>query len=800
MKKILGYAIWCNLLILSGHVYAYKEETHEKISENAFNASQIAKDSSILENLGIKSLSSEQKFPDSDNKPSALIDLVIHGANFEDSGDRSLNHFFNPVNGSPIPAGPFTNYTSPDWALEDRGGISAQEFSYKDARIYLYDALTKTSATDRDKKFGLTFQTLGQVMHHIQDMAQPQHVRNDAHCDAPKCWFVGKYNPSLYERYSYDVRSTLPFSGYAPAYPNADTTAFTTPRKFWYEGSKGRGLAEFTNLNFVSAGTNFDKPGLFQYPQFDVAKRTKMNIQDLCANRVPACPNPSLSGVMTFYGNDVTDRNTGQTTRNPYASSDSIFSADLTKRGMNPAFTLNRFNFELAHTFLIPRAVGYSAGLINYFFRGKLDFIPDPDNPGKYLIKNLGSEEMKGTFALYYDDKDGKRYPVADGTWKDLTIPALNNAQGLPNKSSPLTFTPPIDPAPNASGEYMLVFNGDMGEEKQGDGSIGAVTAKKIESKGTLLISRYVSSKSFQVSRSTDLGKSWSNGGGFGGSGLMTFVGDNTVLSSEALSIDAGVSWTQLSNDERSRAYRISVAPTGNHRLIGVGGSGTVTGGLKAFSVDKGITWGESEIIPVMNYIVRRPVYMGNNELTVGSYSYIGKTQCYFGVGLCDTYVQGLFNSKDNGSTWNLVNSDTTIGNRLLYIGKNKWANGILISDENGLPTLMSTRVTGKVPSRRIEFIASTDSGASWTTIGYPVGMEYVAPNWPSPWYYVYAGNKTIFAYFHDEAWPPSDYLYISKDSGTTWSLAGNLPLGTAYVGLFDMTFVGNNKTILDLD
>ncbi|MBL0037922.1 MAG: hypothetical protein IPP36_03950 [Nitrosomonadales bacterium] len=42
-------------------------------------------------------------------------------------------------------------------------------------------------------------------------------------------------------------------------------------------------------------------------------------------------------------------------------------------------FSLNRFNFHTAQSLLIPRAVGYSAGLINYFFRGKMQISLPPD-------------------------------------------------------------------------------------------------------------------------------------------------------------------------------------------------------------------------------------------------------------------------------------------------------------------------------------------------------------------------------------------------------------------------------------
>jgi hypothetical protein len=44
----------------------------------------------------------------------------------------------------------------------------------------------------------------------------------------------------------------------------------------------------------------------------------------------------------------------------------------------NPYFSLNRFNFDAAHADLIPRAVAYSAGLLNYFFRGQMQIsLPD---------------------------------------------------------------------------------------------------------------------------------------------------------------------------------------------------------------------------------------------------------------------------------------------------------------------------------------------------------------------------------------------------------------------------------------
>jgi len=115
-------------------------------------------------------------------------------------------------------------------------------------------------------------------------------------------------------------------------------------------------------------------------------------------------------------------------------------------------FALNSFNFIAAHQFLIPRAVNYSAGMINYFFRGKIDLVEDDDNPGNYFLKNLGNEPMTGTFALYYDYDDASAGTVNNRklliSW-DKTVPANDRV-------SVGTIPFPSDPAPKNPDEFML--------------------------------------------------------------------------------------------------------------------------------------------------------------------------------------------------------------------------------------------------------------------------------------------------------------------------------------------------------
>ncbi|MSQ47695.1 MAG: hypothetical protein EXR78_04780 [Deltaproteobacteria bacterium] len=125
-------------------------------------------------------------------------------------------------------------------------------------------------------------------------------------------------------------------------------------------------------------------------------------------------------------------------------------------------FSVNRYTMLAAHDFLIPRAVGYSTGLINYFFRGEIDLAPDSNtgNPGGYLIKNLNDEEISGTLTLYYDDVNDTRHLWQ--LWSTNGILAAKTGRvAVP------AFPPPGtgDPAPKYPGKYVLVLTGTVGEE-----------------------------------------------------------------------------------------------------------------------------------------------------------------------------------------------------------------------------------------------------------------------------------------------------------------------------------------------
>jgi hypothetical protein len=153
------------------------------MSQAALQSSVLNQPSAkVLTDLGLQeSLNVERQFPDSTGADSSISQLFQTGAKFEDKFPRARHHFYDPINDRPLTIlGISVGRKSPDWALEDNGqitgiiGIGSQDFSFADARGYLLKALTSPAKADRRTNFGLTFQTLGQVIHHIQDMAQPQ--------------------------------------------------------------------------------------------------------------------------------------------------------------------------------------------------------------------------------------------------------------------------------------------------------------------------------------------------------------------------------------------------------------------------------------------------------------------------------------------------------------------------------------------------------------------------------------------------------------------------------------------------
>lgn len=501
MKRTLICPILIGLLFSGpASLLAYEIQTHADMSREAAKASVLRDNSpnGVLRVLGLRFPIEEnikQVFPNSKNDKKSVLELFRDGARFEDSllFIRPIHHFYDPISGDALLS--LLAKPSPTWALEDKGQINFplfQRYSFTDSRDYFYRALTATTPDDHDLYFGKTFETLGHVIHHIQDMAQPQHVRLDPHLklsDADKPDWVFEKG-SRYETYTKGLGDNLPFNTYAPVNNKDDVNYLTTARSFWHTAQGGgKGLAEFTNSNFVSAGTNFDTD---RYPS---PNRVQATAHDESVNSLfqkegltlpPECQDSNPPCVMTFYRSRVQDNyRSAESKDNDYTSTESIFDQDLQVQNKR-AFSLNRFNFIAAHEFLIPRAVAYSAGMIDYFFRGQLSAedvvftdtginlrVKNAIDPAKTpawaneILYATGGQQQPSALTIVYEYKDAAgetQYGVSN------TMPMTaepNGATGIaPGQTSQNVYAFTLSvPAEAAEVKYRLVFRGRLGQE-----------------------------------------------------------------------------------------------------------------------------------------------------------------------------------------------------------------------------------------------------------------------------------------------------------------------------------------------
>jgi hypothetical protein len=386
------------VLLATSEVLAYKETTHADITKAASERSDIADPSTrILESLGLGSSLRHPGLvatgPIGVPSPTSVQELLMRGAREEDHGKKSLNHFFDPQReGVGLP----TYDPSPVWALDTNE--SAQEFSLDDARRYLWGALTGVSERNRHDNLVSVFLALGHVVHHIQDMHQPQHVRSDTHCDDSPIllWFLPLprgcatsgirgllYRPSAYETYVWKW-GVVPLAGY----PTPDYATFQLARHFWEMDTMGG--AEFTSDNFVSIGTNFEldvarSPIVIRsdadhpLPRGNDARLVSSDINDPALIRRVTEPMP-LAGDISFVQTPVVDAYRDEFTGfNPYTSTLSIWYDSVVlgtgevQATPSTVFTLNSVTYQAAMERLLPRAAAYSTGLINYFFRGRIE-------------------------------------------------------------------------------------------------------------------------------------------------------------------------------------------------------------------------------------------------------------------------------------------------------------------------------------------------------------------------------------------------------------------------------------------
>ncbi len=420
-------------------LYAYKTDTHQNMTAKAADLS-----------TRYHQFISEFKF-----ELNASRGFMVVGSFAEDETPRFGNHFYDPINGNGL--GIFLPAIT--WGYRTEGlGLFNNEYSWTKAREYLYIALTgknfngetvAATTEQQNEYFKLLFRSLGQVVHLVQDMAQPSHTRNDSHAshyESEATAFL--VNPSHLEDWAQ-------FHGSEVA---AIINAATGPQSTVSFNSSFITLALLSNRNFFSDDTIFKN-----YPQ--PSKDETNDTDSLFQFGISGEPAQVLAEDGQIYEVPYIIKTRGAFAGSKLAQvgyfGDLLFSFPDEIRYL--AFLIDDEVAKENAQILVPQAVGYSAGLLNYFFRGELD--TQADGSDGILITNLSTEDMNGTFELYYDSTDGTRKQALGAAW---TFPL---AAG--DTSNHLTYIPPTDA--ERPGEYILVFQGTLGAE------LGAVVGKIVQ-------------------------------------------------------------------------------------------------------------------------------------------------------------------------------------------------------------------------------------------------------------------------------------------------------------------------------
>lgn len=139
----------------------------------------------------------------------------------------------------------------------------------------------------------------------------------------------------------------------------------------------GKGMADFSNRSFVTQDTNYGDEDSFgkcySYKDapllIDAARRVE---KDVVYGLVDEDMNPfTITVDEDIYTSFPSDGYTGNQEQDPFHTYLSALDLETKKYGV-ATFSLSDGSYLSRASMLIPRAVGYSAGILNHFFRGKI--------------------------------------------------------------------------------------------------------------------------------------------------------------------------------------------------------------------------------------------------------------------------------------------------------------------------------------------------------------------------------------------------------------------------------------------
>jgi len=527
MKKKVASALLILCSLGKGlSLNAYDTFTHREIARQSAQPSVSSVDEVLKGHLGLPD-GIRERFPGHSQPGLRSVEQLIgDGALFEDvPGTRSLNHFHNPLfqadgtsrgpwNQAGLRFGLQLGQSSVLWQQNTNQNFSSVfiplpfppfflpsfsfggNWSWQDARQRYLEALTgstrdgtRLNREQRERALVQTFEAVGRMTHLLQDATVPAHVRNDPHPDISilgiEIPFLG--GPDWYEKWVENTRTTNPslFQGLLNSYnknihrppfsiftPTRDTQAPVPIARlidsdkflglnFSVLTDRDIGISEYTNGNFLSRDTIFRN--------FDLPRQSSLD------------PNFIVEPIGPKFRRYLRKTSEGESIDHfiteglLHETLKEVLAAPVPAGG----WTLDNLNVQKDYAAkLLPRAVGYSAALLDYFFRGRLDvdLFPTGD-PSVFELKGTNASQdeplVDGTLALYTDAPDGTRNSVSSRD--PLTVRNVGAGQQISDPTSRRRFEAPPD-----AERFVAVYRGTLGNEVKDDATNfpGAVIGK----------------------------------------------------------------------------------------------------------------------------------------------------------------------------------------------------------------------------------------------------------------------------------------------------------------------------------
>jgi hypothetical protein len=489
--------------------YAFKEDsTHRQLTAAAIQPSVSNIKNYLINNLGLSegydtTLNGVDRKGNNNNY--SIATWLQEGSEDEDalSFCRASNHFHNPIHSGDWLSSQMndsawvdlfcgsTRYSNVTWATGYNSpntsfivSRTGQDMGWDNARTYFYQSLTSQDSATREERLVKTFKSVGMVMHLLQDMAVPAHTRNDMSSHlfnsySPLKWFSNPFEKYVINHYSAISNTPIKPTFAAPFrhtdFWDKDTYSGVNP-----SNSTDQGLAEYSNANFFSDST-IPTNGPSVEHQFPNPQITSASY--ICTDTLPGSKKPTkyISRTPCPTSGGTVDHLAAVSLVN--SESDSSSASTIKKAWLD-----NNVHDTYASD-LLPRTVGYSAALLDYFYRGKID-ITVPANglysmiPGtateftsvKLRAKNsstAGEEMTDGSIQLVVKYKVAQEDPFKSGpvtTTPDfsyIVVPEKNNIRLITRSYTDFNFDLTQTPIPlYATDVYLqLVYKGNLGNE-----------------------------------------------------------------------------------------------------------------------------------------------------------------------------------------------------------------------------------------------------------------------------------------------------------------------------------------------